>query len=189
MEASETTELPKDEIDEQIEVFEPAPTRKAVERTFTHPDGTEKVFVQKELGFLNKTRFFRLLAGTLRLASETEDNPTDFLQQAFGDVIGPDGEALGDTGSFVTALFHLVELVPDFLEQSYVLILQVKPEDQVWFLAALEEIDDETGVDIIDVFVAQNGKSIRNFFDKRLRNLGKRISQELNLNQESETTT
>jgi hypothetical protein len=191
--AQEVEEAQEDEatkeLDEQIEVFEPV--AKVVDRTLVHPvTNEEKTFVQKEMGFMAKLKFFRLLSGTLRLASDTQGaNPAEFLQEAFGEVVGPDGEiaaSVDTTGSWLTAVMRLVELAPDFLEDSYILILGVKPEDQAWALEALESLDDDEGVDILETFIAQNGKAIRRFFDKHLRRVGQTISREIGQNEGTE---
>lgn len=184
-----------DELEEQIQVFEPV--SRAVQRELEHPSGDKKTYIQKELGFLAKLRFFKLLSGTLRLASDNSEgaNPAEFLQEAFGDVIGPDGLQTQEdsAGAFIGAVMRLVELVPDFIEESYVIILNVPIEEKVWAFEALETLDDETGIDILETFVAQNSKAIKRFFDKHLRRVGQRISQEIKIEedteQESETTT
>jgi hypothetical protein len=188
-EVAEEAEEVKDELDEQIEVFEPTP--KAVDRVLTHPETNEtKTFVQKEMGFMVKLKFFRLLSGTLRLASDTQGaNPAEFLQEAFGEVIGEDGgiqPSVDSTGAFLTGIMRLVELAPDFLEDAYLLILGVKPEDQPWALQAMDSLDDDEGIDILETFVAQNGKAIRRFFDKHLRRIGATISREIGLEEDTE---
>ena len=173
----ESAEELKTELDEQIEVFRP--TAKAVDRTFTHPlTGEEKTWTQTEMGFMPKIRFFRLLAGTLRLASDTKGgSPMDFIQEAFGEAELTDENLQAST--FVNGIIQLVELAPDFLEESFVLVLNVKPQDEAWFYECLEGLDDETGIDIIEVAIGQNGAAIRRFFDKHLRRMGQTISREV----------
>lgn len=167
------------ELDKQIEVFEPVP--KAKDRTFTHPEtNEEKTWVQTEMGFMSKIKFFRLLAGTLRLASDTQSgSPMDFIQEAFGDGNIQNMDEETQASSFVSGMIQLVELAPDFLQESFVLILNVKPQDESWFIEALDSLDDEEGIDIIETAVAQNGNAIRRFFDKHLRRVGETISREV----------
>lgn len=173
-----------EELDEQIEVFEPV--AKAVDRTFEHPQtGEEKTFVQYEMGFLTKIKFFRLLSGTLRLATEeTGSNVNTLLYDVLGE------EQAGEV-NYIDAIMQLTELAPDFLEEAFVLILRVSPEDEIWFRESLDGISDEVGVDIIDTFIAQNAKAIKRFFTKDLRKVGQRFSQEISegTELESEDTT
>lgn len=168
----EKTEL--EELDEQVSLLETVPL--SVTRTLTNPDTEEEhEFVQKELGFLTKIKFTRLLAGTLRLADEEEK---DSILDEFSDA--------SEEGSYLTFILRAVELAPDFLEEAFILILKVSPEDQVWFSRALDEITDEEGIEIIDTFIAQNGKALRDFFDKHLKKLQARVKEEININLETE---
>lgn len=186
----ETTEQPQEEkeIDEQIAVFEPVPL--AVERKLKHPlTGLEKTFVQHEMGFLTKLKFFRLLSGTLRLAADSETGGVaQVLQDTFGDISGLVAQGLSEeqaqaiaSNQFLSTVMKLVELVPDFIEETYVFALGAKPEDHDWVIEAIENVDDEEGVAILEVFIAQNGKAIRRFFDKHLRRIAGRAQQELEL--------
>lgn len=174
-------------LEEQIEVFEPV--AKAVDWNLKHPDGSEKTFVQHEMGFLTKIKFFRLLAGSLRLASQ--NNEADIIEE----LLQARGYSSANTESFLTMLLRLVELVPDFVEETYILALKVKPEDEQWFKEALENLDDETGMKILETFVAQNGKAVQNFFEKHLRKVVKRLTHEIDIDlsavmgPESEPTT
>lgn len=180
------------EIEEQIEVFEPV--KKAVDRVLTHPDTNEKkTFVQHEMGFMTKLKFFRLLSGTLRLASESDAQANGsggvavFLQETVGNI--QNMEDANATNEFLVTMMRLIELVPEFAEELYLLALNVRPSDQVWATEALGEIDDDLGEDILVTFIAQNGKSITDFFGKRLRRIGKRINHEINLKEALENTT
>jgi hypothetical protein len=165
-------------IDEQIAVFEPVAL--AVDRVLVHPDtGEEKTFVQHELGFLAKLKFFRLLSATLRLASQNDQaGVAGFLQEAIDSITT--SENIGNE-QFLDVLMKLVELVPDFIDEAYLLALNVRPNDQEWVVQAFETLDDETGIDIINVFVAQNGKAIQDFFGKHLQKVGATIQATLAL--------
>lgn len=175
-------------LDEQIEVLS-AP--KAVDRVLVKPDGEEVTFTQHEMGFMTKLRFFRLVSGTLRLASIGED----------GGVAGFIGEAMealeGDfsnenAAEFIEIILRLVELSPNFIEEAYTLILKVPQEDEPWVIKALDDLSDEEGLNILEVFVQQNGAALRDFFSKHLSRVGKTISASMGTNedteQESETT-
>lgn len=177
-----------DELDEQIAVFEPVAT--SVERKLIHPDTKEeKVYVQHEMGYMTKLKFFRLLSGTIRLASsESQGGIGEFISETFGDVSNliaqgfskEEAESLA-SNQFISTILKLVELVPEFMEESYVLMLGVRPTDHDWAIEALDSLDDEEGIDILDTFVAQNGKAIRRFFDRHLRRVAARASKELQL--------
>jgi hypothetical protein len=108
----------KDELealDEEIETLDPVAL--SIERKFTNPgNGEEVVFIQKEMGFLTKTKFSRLLAGTLRLADESDDK---------GSILS----SLGENTSWLPLIFQAIELAPDFLEEAFILALRVPPNE------------------------------------------------------------
>jgi hypothetical protein len=179
----------EDELGDEIEALEGASLEDVpinVERTLIHPEtGEEKTFNQHEMPYLTKLKFFRLLSGTIRLASTDETGTvTDFLVEIFQPVqdamsrgLTPEEAERIATGEFINTVMRFVELVPDFAENLYLYALNVKPADEVWVTQALETLDDETGVDILDVFIGQNGKAIKRFFTKHLRKVGARINQ------------
>ncbi len=177
------------ELDEQIRVFEPIAL--VVEREITHPDGTKKVFIQKEFSFMTKIRFLRLLSGTVRLSAEAGGTSVgNVIQETFGDMQylisqGVDANNAEDliANNFISVVLRLVELAPDFLEELFLIALDVpKKEDEIkWALEAFETLDDDEGFSILDTIVAQNSKAIKDFFTERIANTAKRGSQELNL--------
>lgn len=179
------------ELEKQIEVLEPV--AKVVERKLKLGE-EEAVFIQHEMSFFSKIKFFRLMSLVLRKATEKEGAEgggiADFIQEAF---IGAQQLGNADVANvFLDAILRLVEEAPDFLEEVYLLALNVKPQQTAWVLASLEEIDDEEGLDILEVFIAQNGKAISDFFSKRLGKLSKRIQEFIPAQEpqdESETTT
>lgn len=183
-------------LDEQIAVFEPV--GRAVTRVIKHPNGTEKEFVQKEFTFMTKIRFLRLMSGTIRLAAEAGGTTvSEIITDTFGDVQdltsrGISSESVEDivASQFITTVINLVELAPDFLEELFLIALEVpRKEDEVnWALEAFETIDDDTGFDILDTIVAQNSKAIKDFFTERLVKTARRGQYELNINQNNQDT-
>jgi hypothetical protein len=187
--AKEEAQKEADKIDEQIEVFEPrlAP----VTRTLEHPISNEKKeFVQKELGYLNKLKFFRLLSGTVRAAATDETGISNFLTDTFGDLSTvTEGGGANETimaNEFLQGIMKLIELSPDFVEELYILALGVKPKDRDWVIAALDDLDDETGVDILKLFIEQNGGAVRNFFDRYMKEIATSFQNTVMKNEEEE---
>lgn len=177
------------ELNDIIDLFD---VSSAVDRTLKHPDtDEEKSFIQHEMSFMTKLKFFRLLSGTIRIAAEA-DNPqggvSSFLDETLGGLSGD----FDNPNEFITTILKLVELVPDFAEETYLYALNVKRNDYGWATEALECLDDDEGIDILEVFVAQNGPSIKDFFTKRLPKVGKTVGALMTIEdteQESEDTT
>jgi hypothetical protein len=171
------------EFQKQIDVLDPVALAKEV--TLKHPEtGEEKTFIQKELAFIPKTRLLSLVATTLRMASDQDGgNVGDIISDTFGGVnqlisqgVDPEDAESFAANQFLDVILRLVEIAPDFLDQLYLLVLNVKQKDRQWVLAALEVIDDEQGIEILDTAIAQNGDALRNFFDKHLRKVANRVS-------------
>lgn len=176
-EKEETTDkTPEDEkLDEEIAVFEPV--EKAVDRKLTYND-EERTYVQHEMGFMTKIRFTKLLATSVRQATETEG--VDFLGEFLspGQIENPD--------AMINGLLRLVETTPEFIEEAYCYALNVPPQDRPWAMAAFENLSDEEGLDILETLVAQNGESIRDFFTQKLGRIGKRLQAVMNQGQDKD---
>lgn len=158
---------PEETLDEEIAVFEPV--EKAVDRKLTYL-GDTRTYVQHEMGFLTKLKFFRLLAKTIRLsASDDEGGVSEFLNEFFSP------GAISNQNAMVTGLLQLIEHSPEFIEEAYCYALSVPLEEQAWAYGAFETLSDDEGLDILDVFVAQNGKAMRDFFTQKLPKIGKRL--------------
>jgi hypothetical protein len=171
------------DFQKQIDILDPVALSKEV--TLKHPEtGEEKTFIQKELAFIPKTRLLSLVATTLRMASDDDGgNVGDIINDTFGGVnslisqgIDPEDAESFAANQFLSVILRLVEIAPDFLDQLYLLVLNVKQKDRQWVIAALEVIDDEQGIEILDTAIAQNGDALRNFFDKHLRKVATRVS-------------
>ncbi len=183
----------KGELDEQIEALEgeslpDVPISVERELWLVDDPTSRKVFRQHEMSYLTKLKFFRLLSGTLRLASQNSEGGT--VADLLGETLSGPQELLAKglskeeaerlaANSFIETIMKLIELAPDFAETTYLYALNVRPTDVEWAKMALESLDDETGVDILDVFIAQNGKAIKRFFDKHLKRVTQRVNQVL----------
>jgi hypothetical protein len=175
------------ELDDQLEILDPI---NAAPKTWKlhHPDDPKdgKEFVQRELTYTNKLRFFRLLSSTIRLAAESDDGKG--LEDLLADVIGEGGlGGLNRQGmsadqlasQFAASIMRLIELAPEFVTDLYILMLQPKASDRDYLRGALEELDDDTGFEMLELFVAQNAKALQRFFVLHLRRVGERVQEAL----------
>lgn len=160
---------PETKLEDDIAVFEPV--EKAVDRKLTY-EGVDRTYVQHEMGFMTKIKFFRLLSGTIRQATETEG--TDFINEFLNP--GP----VQDTDAMFNGLLRLIEVAPDLIEQTYYFALNIPVEDRPWAQAAFENLSDDEGIDILVVLVAQNGQAMRDFFIQKLPKVGKRVTALIN---------
>lgn len=170
-----------DKIEEEVLILDTVSAVKTVE--LTHPvTGETKTFEQKELAFIPKTRLLSLIATTIRAASESENSSVgDVINDMFGGVNDLIGQGVAKeaaenyaTNQFLEIILRLVEVAPDFLDQLYLLVLNVKPANRQWVIDSLEVLGDEQGIEILDTAIAQNGEALRDFFDKHLRRVATR---------------
>jgi hypothetical protein len=181
VEKPDSVDTAESTLEDEINLLDP--TADVVEVTLVHPvTGETKTFKQKELAFIPKTRLLSLVATTIRAASESENSSVgDLVNDMFGgvnDLIaqGVDAQDAENyaTNQFLEIIVRLVEVAPDFLDQLYLLVLNVKPKDRQWVIDSLEVIDDEKGIDILDTAIAQNGDALKDFFNKHLRRVATR---------------
>ena len=165
--------------EDELEVFESVAS--SVTRTLTHPITEEsREFSQHELGFIPKTKFFRLASKTLRIAADEGDGVNSLIGEVFSTgVEGIDNEQM------ILGIMRLVELSPEFLEEAFLYALNVKPSEREWVLQTLDTLNDDEGLEIIDVFIAQNGEAIKSFLPK-LQKIGKRLSKTIEVDTEQE---
>jgi hypothetical protein len=146
------------------------------------PEGMERDFIQKPLGFIQKAQWFALVGGVLddALAGEKGmslnslfDTPARGGQMRIEDFRNAD--------MFVQAVGKLLRVAPNFLIDSYCIWLNVPDYDhrEVGILMSLPEdeggLSDEDGIKIIEVFLDQNYQALADFFSKRLAQLQARV--------------
>jgi hypothetical protein len=171
----------KSDFEKQVEILDPVSNEVTVTLVNPHT-GDSKDFTQKELAFIPKTRLLSLVATTLRAASDQDGNIGEVVSDMFGGVndliaqgVDPaDAESFA-TNQFLDVILRLVEIAPDFLDRLYLLVLNVPKKDTQWVMEALEVIDDEQGIAILDTAIAQNAEALKSFFDTHLRKIMNRV--------------
>lgn len=202
------------ENDAAIEALAPkASTRKI---TFRWPIGMNAdsevlygdfAFIQAPLGFFPTQEFQTLMVKTIR----------ETLQGKYGVSIGEllgggnqlraqmpseitpetvDALVSGNNLKIIEAFLHLIEIVPELLLEIVALSLGVKRDRREEFKERISSpphdgglsLDD--GVEIIMVFIKQNGGPIRRFLESQVREIGEQIMEaigEARAKQETDT--
>ena len=134
------------------------------------------VYVQKPLSYFRKMEFFKLLARAMREAME--EGGGEFLTDAFSGGRAPRNfdtlrtTDFDDAGQFVSFVAAIVEIVPDVLEDCYVVWLGIpRGAQREWAKSAMrgdidgvQPLSDEDGVDIMKTFIVQNWEAMQAFF-------------------------
>lgn len=161
------------------------PLRSRENKTWRLP-GLDEVFVQSPLTFFEKNEFFALVSRVIDYSMQGGRGINDLLQLLGTDDATfqkvRDGELswdmLGAAEGALGTLTRLFSAAPGFMEELYFLILSVEPARQDEIRPALRKIDDDTGFGILDAFVDQNTRTIKDFLP-RWRVLYEKANQEL----------
>lgn len=142
-------------------------------QTVTYEVG-EWTFSQKPLTFFGKMELFSVLGAALEKAL-TDVSLTEIL-----DVPLSTNTTVGDfsdTDSFLKAIATLAQYAPDFLKDVYLITLNVPRDQRLAAGEALEnELTDDQGFQILEVFVDQNWKVMVDFFSERISPLLQKIT-------------
>jgi hypothetical protein len=147
-----------------------------------------ETFVQRPLSVFNGMYFFGRMADTIVGAL---DKGTD-LDQILGNVrigsVGSGvslGQAFEDPGQMFMIFLRLFRAAPDFVLDSFVMWLEVKPELEFWFRQVMRQRHDpeneewgptqEMIGEIIEVFLEQNYEEVRRFFTVTLQKIAAKM--------------
>lgn len=151
-------------------------------------------YVQRPLGYMARMRFFALVSGTVAKAMKEGGG----VSLGGADFLSTDGSLrdraeqltssdFEDAGSFMALALQLIGYAPDFLIECYAIWLDVPPQERNWFRRVLNQsydpdhnrwgITDEQGLEMVEVFIDQNYKDIREFFSGKLPALARRVQE------------
>lgn len=182
-----------------IEAIAPAMTRRKIK--FTWPigqaqDGTpltiDVEYIQAPLGLFPAQEFQTML---VRLVRETLQGkyginigqliagggqiraqmPSEITEDSVNGLLG------GDNLKMIEAFLQVIELVPEFMQQCIALSLGVRQDHRKEFIERISAppheggLSIDAGVDIVKVFIKQNGGPIRRFLESQTREIGKEI--------------
>lgn len=139
-------------------------------------EGEDKLtFVQKPLSFFGKMEFFSVMGKAVdKVLSDGVS-----ISEVLDGTNGPVG-ANADTDSFIQTIAKLIQFAPEILAELYCVILAVPRGEREYVKYRLEEdLDDDQGIKILEVFADQNIEVMTNFFKERVTPLFNKISTSL----------
>ena len=128
-------------------------------------------YTQRPLSFFGKIELFSILGtavegalsgGGVSVADLIDDVPTG------------DASNFKEADSFVKSIAKLVQYVPDLLKDLYVIALGVPREEREYVKSVMElpetqgGLTDDQGIQILEVFIAQNWDVLLDFFKSKL---------------------
>lgn len=142
--------------------------------------GQEIKLVQKPLGFFQKLDLFSYLGDAVDLATSGKDGLS--ISSVLGDFTrGPNQAPQGlNPDVLVQGVAKLAQYVPNVIQQSFCIILNVPKEDREAIIEIMSRPKDEGGlsdddaIGIIETFFDQNADEVKDFFDGKLRRLSER---------------
>ncbi len=140
--------------------------------------GITKVYTQKPLTYFKKMQFFQLVGRTLDSAMKGDDglNVNTIFNAGPQSVNDLSSEDFADLNSFLGMVAKIAAYAPDFLKECYVVWLGVPANERAWARDALDEIDEDTGFEIIERFIDQNWEALEGFFTERVPSLLQRVA-------------
>ena len=188
------------EADEAMEILEPKIEAKRWIIGKPPEEGGKdtqfSVYTQQPLGFMARNRLYALIGRTMAEAIKTTGGSVGGMEDVFGasssGTIIERTQRLGkrdlaDASQFFTMAMELVSYVPDFLSEFYAIVLDVPYGERTWFKQLIEQpyrpyddkwgLDEDAGIEMVEIFIDQNYEDIRRFFTERLPKIAQRASQ------------
>lgn len=177
-----------EKVDDLIETVAPSAAVRE-QRIFVLDDtspynGFDRTYTQKPLSFFGKTEFVRLIGRAIDNALSGDDGVSITQLVGVGNL-----NDLTTTDVFIKALARLAEYAPDLLKQSYMISLGVPRHERDVVSNILDMsndpesgggLSDDDGFAIMETFVAQNAKTLADFFTVRLRKIVEQTTAAVN---------
>lgn len=141
----------------------------------------EREYTQQPLKFMAKMEWFSLVGEVLDKAMSGPNALS--MANLFSTPQGlgqgnMSAESFREADTFVQAVGKLVAYSPDFLQKSYAIWLGVKKyEREIFYEMIDQELSDEDGFEILNIFIDQNWEAIQGFFGERISELRQRVAQ------------
>ena len=142
-------------------------------------------YTQKPLTFFGKVELFSVLAEAIERALSEGITLGEILDD-IPDSANLSSSNFREADVFVKALAKILRVAPDLLTDIFAISLGVKRNARRDFYEALEDIEDEQAVRILDHFIDQNWDAVMDFFKEQVRPLITNVSAKL---QPSESTS
>ncbi len=140
-------------------------------------EGDDKlVLVQKPLTFFGKIEFFSVVGKAVQTILIDGGSLSEILDTPDYDPSVPIQSQVTDADVFVKALSKIVEASPELLKDLYLVVLNVPKGQREYYALRLEELSDDQGMQILDVFVDQNWEVMVSFFKEKMLPLFNKIS-------------
>ena len=136
-----------------------------------------EIYIQKPLSFFGKIEFFSVLADGIERALSEGISLGELLDDIPDASTNPSD--LREADVFIKALAKVLKVAPDLLTSIFAISLGVKRNERTQFFSALEDIEDEQAVRILDHFIDQNWDAVMDFFKERVKPLIQNVSEKL----------
>lgn len=143
-------------------------------------EGDDKiVLVQKPLTFFGKIEFFSVVGKAVQKILIDGGSLSEILNTPDYDPSVPIQSQVTDADVFVNALSKIIEAAPELLSDLYLVILNVPKGQREYYALRLQELSDDQGMQILDVFIDQNWEVMVSFFNEKMLPLFNKISKKV----------
>lgn len=138
----------------------------------------ERMYVQRPLSYFGKIEVFGLLGATVDKAMKDGVSVDSVIQ--IGDVFAGQSSSID---SFIGGIARLAMYAPDLLMELYCIALAVPRGEREWVKSVWERptteggLSDEDGLEVLQIFVEQNGEALRDFFTQKLPGVAKDLME------------
>jgi hypothetical protein len=162
------TKAPAKETEDALEVLEPDVTEREVDL------GEGYVYTQKPLSFFGKIELFSVTGKAVDKALSDGASIGDILGDV-PDINNPLSTSTSEADVFISAVVKIAEHAPELLKDLYCVILAVPRGERERAKELFENLSDDEGIKILEVFVDQNWEVLTNFFKEKILPLSNKI--------------
>lgn len=169
------TKEPVEEQEDVINILEPRDEHAEIH---LHYNGQGATYIQKPLTYFGKMEFMNLVGRTLDEAMKGEDGLriNSLFETTPTDVSELSSKDFADLDSFLGLVSKIARYAPEFLKESYLIWLSVPKKERAWAREALDNLEDEQGIEIVERFIDQNWEALESFFGVQIGRLFKRVA-------------
>jgi len=139
--------------------------------------GNGYVFELKPLSFFGKMEFFSIMGKAVERILSEDVTVSELLSS---DPKVPLRGSSSESDEFILMISKVVQYAPDLLLDIYCVILGVNKQERKDTKVYIEEnMTDDDGFKILDVFIEQNAELMADFFVKRIPELMSKISSKV----------
>lgn len=139
--------------------------------------GLERTYTQRPLSYFGKIEVFGVLGGTIDRAMKEGMSVDSILE--IGDAFSGNANNLD---GFIGSMARLAMYAPELIMDIYCVALAIPRGERDWVKSVWERpvedggLSDDDGLEVLEVFIAQNAEALRSFFGQKMVGAAKQMA-------------